>query len=112
MRLFDLIQSKYSENGWDGYEAAPINLQTMYAAIIFLELLPDRIEMPDIVPEPTGEIGFLWTKGKDVTFVVSVSPDTITFAGLLGSNKNHGETKFLNELPINIEKILLDYFRI
>ncbi len=108
-QLIDVFARCHGQ-GWDGYDASPIDYFSIYAASRFLDLLPDDIEIPDIVPEPTGEIGFLWSKGKHVTFVVSVNPDTITFAGLLPTSKNHGEAKFLNELPSAIEKILLDYF--
>jgi len=108
-KLMD-IYSICNENGWDGYDAISINYPTVYAATILLELLPDNIEIPDVVAEPTGEIGLLWSKGKDVTFVLSVNPNTIIFAGLLGASKTHGETKLLSKLPNNIEEILLDYF--
>ena len=104
------IQSRCDKSNWDGYLALPISQKTMLAAMVFLSLLPDYIEMPDIVPEPTGEIGFLWEKGEDITFLVSVNADTIVFVELFGSNKNHGERKFLYNLPPNIEKTLLDYF--
>lgn len=108
-QLMDVL-SRCNVQGWDGYDANPIDRFSIYAASRFLDLLPDNIEIPEIVPEPTGEIGFLWSKGKHVTFVISVNPDKIIFAGLLGASKNRGETKFLNELPHTIERILLDYF--
>ncbi len=106
------IQSRCDTNGWDGYEAIPISSKTLWAAIHFLTLLPDYIEMPDIVPEPTDEIGFLWEKREDITLLVSVSPETIVFVELFGSSKNHGELAFPSRLPTNIERMLLDYFRI
>ena len=104
------VYSRCIEENWDGYDAIAINRSAIYAALIFIELLPDGIRVPEIVPEPTGEIGFEWTNGKYATFVASVNPQIITFAGLFGSGKNHGEVKFLNTLPSIIEKILLDYF--
>lgn len=104
------VYSRCSEENWDGYGAIAINRSAIYAATIFIELLPDNIKIPEIVPEPAGEIGFEWVNGKYATFVASITPQTITFAGLFGSGKSHGEVKFLNELPSVIEKILLDYF--
>lgn len=104
------ICSRCKEENWDGYDARPINQNNFYAASILLDLLPDNVGIPDIIPEPTGEIGFEWSKGKDLIFVLSVNPDTITFAGVLGVNKFHGETKFTNELPENIKRMLFDYF--
>lgn len=71
------IQERCDTYGWDGYAATPISSKTRLLAISFLELLPDYIEIPDIVPEPTGEIGFLWEKEDDITFLVSVGNETI-----------------------------------
>lgn len=108
-KLMD-VYSKCHLEGWDGYDAKAIDRFSIYAASRFLDLLPDNIEVPDIIPESTGEVGFLWSKGKNITFAVSVNPNTITFAGLFGMNKNHGEFNFQNELPCPIEKVLSDYF--
>ncbi|WP_068470548.1 hypothetical protein [Candidatus Protochlamydia phocaeensis] len=104
------VYSRCCEENWDGYDAVAINRSAIYATSIFIELLPDGIKIPEIVPEPTGEIGFEWTNGKHAIFAVSVNSQTITFAGLFGSGKSHGEVKFLNVIPSIIEKILLDYF--
>lgn len=107
-QLLDLFFECQLE-GWDGYDANPINLHTLSSASRFIELLPNNIETPDIVPEPSGEVGFLWSR-KHLTFVISINPDQIIYAGVLASSKLHGEYKFLNELPPHLEQILLDYF--
>lgn len=104
------VQHDCKEDDWNGHGAIAITKETMFAALIFLDLLPNHIQAPDINAESTGRIGFLWEKGDDITFVVSVSSETIVFVELCGSSKNRGERRFLNRLPTNIEKTLLDYF--
>jgi len=103
------VQSVRTEAGWDGYDATPISRDTVSAATIFLVSLPDSIHVPEIVPDPAGEIAFVW-KSLHADFLVSVSPETLIFAGILESNKIHGELKFSEKIPSHIEKPLLDYF--
>jgi hypothetical protein len=108
----DLIEAyqNCNEQDWNGYDATPITAQTMLAGMTLLELLPDCM-MPEVVPEPTGKIGFLWEKSPSASFVIAVNSDSIAFAESIGSRKRHGETIFLSTLPDDIEKTLLDYFR-
>src|SRR5277367_2944030 len=49
-----------SEQGWNGYDAAPITRQTIIAGGTLLELLPDYMTPPEVIPEPTGKISFGW----------------------------------------------------
>ena len=104
------FQTRYGEVGWDGGDALPIGLHAVLESRIFVELLPDGLSTPDVLPESSGEIGFEWRSGSDIVFSVSVNPDSLVYAGLLGSEKSHGETKFLNEVPKKISDILSEYF--
>jgi len=59
--------------------------------------------MPEVVPEPSGEIGLEWSKGKDKVFVVSLSgKNEIVYAGLFGINKVHGVEYFGDAVPSTI----------
>ena len=93
-----------SEDGWDGYGALPIAQETYDEAVRFLNAMPSRLPMPEIVPEPNGDIGFEWTFGKNRTLVASVSgTNRITYAGLLGTgNKSHGTEVFDGSIPQTI----------
>ena len=94
-----------SNENWDGYGAQPISHYTYMEAIIFLTLIPPSVPMPEVVPEPAGEIAFEWYKGKGRVFVASVGgQNVIKYAGLFGeNNKAHGTESFHNgELPKNI----------
>jgi len=90
-----------SEDGWDGYGALPITQETYDEAVRFLNAMPSWLPMPEIVPEPNGDIGFEWTFGKNHTLVASVDgTNRITYAGLLGiGNKSHGTEVFDGSIP-------------
>lgn len=91
-----------SEEGWDGYDALPISEEAYLETRRLLESLPltSFIPMPEIIPEPTGEIGLEWSKGPDMVFVISVrGKNEIVYAGLFGRNKTHGIEYFSESLP-------------
>ncbi|VAX29660.1 hypothetical protein MNBD_NITROSPIRAE03-84 [hydrothermal vent metagenome] len=91
-----------SEEGWDGYDALPISEEAYLETRRLLESLPltSFIPMPEIIPEPTGDIGLEWSKGPDMVFVISVrGKNEIVYAGLFGRNKTHGIEYFSESLP-------------
>lgn len=99
-----------SIENWDGYGAQSISHDTYMEAIILLTLIPPSVPMPEVVPEPAGEIAFEWYKGKGRVFVASVGGrNVINYAGLFGgNNKAHGTESFHNgELP----KTIIDNIR-
>lgn len=112
-KLMDVLQ-KCASADWDGYHANPITFSSFCVASQFLYLLPNNIEIPTIVPENTGEIGFEWSKGKFFTFVISTHSSTtlkkITYTGILGTSKICGEMTVTNKLPCVIKTILFEYF--
>jgi hypothetical protein len=89
-----------SREGWDGYGAAAITDDAYEEAKTIINLLPSSIPMPDIVAEPTGDIGFEWRRGKGQIFIISVSgKHRINYAGILGGNKVQGTECFEETLP-------------
>jgi len=103
------VYEECSEANWDGYGAMPISRETYFEARKLLTMIPLSFQMPEILAEPDGEIGFEWYKDKDSVFVISVSGNNIiTYAGLFGtSNKTHGTECFADELP----RIILENIR-
>ena len=95
------IYLECSEAGWDGYDALPVTQETYDEAVRFLSALPSWLSMPEIVPEPDGDIGFEWNFGKNRLLVASVDgTNRITYAGLLGTgNKAHGTEVFDGSIP-------------
>jgi len=97
--------------GWDGYEAKPVSRTSAEGAERFINLLPDRIQLPEIYPEQDGYIAFEWHTDKDKIFSVTISDKLLIYAGIFSVNsKQHGEEKFLNEIPETIENILFKNF--
>lgn len=112
-KLKDEILDVYSERriaGWDGYNADPITNEFCGAAIKFVDLLPQCIAEPDVVAEPTGRIGFEWVVGRYKRLSISAANSSIEYAMIIGSRKRFGEEPFFDEIPNEIEKLLLDHF--
>ncbi len=106
-RLLTVLESLYevyercSDEGWDGYEARPVTEDAITEAANLILSLPSSIRMPEVLPEPTGEIALEWYKDKQHVFVVSVGGgDLITYAGLFGHDtKIHGTEHIDHPLP-------------
>jgi len=105
--LFE-VYKECSEVDWDGYGASAITKDAYEEARKIINLLPSSIIMPDIVAEPTGEIGLEWRKGRKQVFVISVSgKHRINYAGIFGGNKTHGTEYFEETLPA----IIIEHLR-
>ncbi|MFZ0255782.1 MAG: hypothetical protein WAN46_09070 [Gammaproteobacteria bacterium] len=97
----DEIYHECAESNWDGYGALPVAEPAYDEAVRFLAALPSWLPIPELVPEPSGEIGFEWNFGKNRVFAASVNgTNLITYAGLLGKgNKAHGTEVFDGSIP-------------
>jgi hypothetical protein len=100
--LFE-VYKECSKADWDGYGATAITTDTYEEAKRIIKLLPSSISMPEIVPEPSGEIGLEWRRGKRQIFVMSVrGRHKISYAGLFSGNTIHGSEYFDETLPVRI----------
>jgi len=94
------VYKKCSSAGWDGYGAVALTPDAYEEAKRIIDLLPSSIQMPEIVAEPTGEIGFEWRGRPGRIFVMAVNGrHRITYAGIFGGNKTHGSEHFEETLP-------------
>ena len=102
-----------SEANWDDDGAYPINEQTFLEAQMLLDQLPSELPLPEVLPEPTGNIAFEWYKGKRHIFVLSVDgKGIIEYAGLFGRHsKSYGAEYFSGQLPELIVSHILRLFR-
>lgn len=92
---------------WDGYGAHPTTEDAYEEAQKIIDSLPSSIPAPEIVAEPTGDIGFEWCRGTGQIFVISVSGrHRITYAGIFAGNKVHGSEYFEETLPLVIRQHL------
>lgn len=97
------IYNECFQSAWDGYDAAAISEDAYEEAKKIINLLPSAIPMPEIVAEPTGDIGFEWRRDKGQVFVISVGgKHRITYAGIFSGNKVHGSEYFEETLPLAI----------
>ncbi|MEJ2407237.1 MAG: hypothetical protein P8171_23745 [Candidatus Thiodiazotropha sp.] len=104
----EIISECYAED-WDGEHARPITQATYSEAIKFIENLPIGIPLPELIPEPEGDIGFEWNNGNKKVFAASVNgTGVITYAGYFAKNrKTHGVEDFNETIP----KVILDNIR-
>lgn len=88
-----------SEANWDGYGAKPVSVDSIHEAFKFCQMIPS-FPMPQMLAEPSGEIGLEWYKDKKMIFVISFNgKEMITYAGIFGSNKIHGTEYFSDSIP-------------
>ena len=105
------IRQTCSKEGWDGYDAEPVSHESAFCATQLINLLPEGIQIPSVVPEPTGDISLEWLKDHQKHFTLSVSGQTLVFTGIFGgSSKRYGEERFFRVLPQGALDILAGYF--
>ena len=102
------IYQDHSREIWDGEGAREITEEAYLEAREFLRLLPTTSPLPEVVPEPTGEIALEWYKSKGHLFIVRFSGrGIITYAGMFGEeNTLHGTERFEDFIPGTISQNL------
>jgi hypothetical protein len=100
-----------SDAGWDGYHASPINPFSAFQCIRLIELLPEGLLAPDIVPEPDGSIGLEWQNASNATLIVSIGEHQIDFAEIAeNKTRTTGVRSFSNEISQDVLDILARHF--
>ena len=102
---FELIEQQIAEvhatcghQGWDGYSALPIEAMTAQQAIRFALALPRNLPVPDVIPEPDGEIAFEWAGSGGRTISVSIGPTgKLAYAALLTERARQNGSEQLSE---------------
>ncbi|HAX99292.1 MAG TPA: hypothetical protein DCY12_10510 [Candidatus Atribacteria bacterium] len=103
----EAIFQECSQKNWDGYDASPISEETYLEAKKFIKMLCSLpFPLPEILPEPDGQIGFEWFKEKNNLFTISLTEkNLIYYAGIFGENgETCGKEKFTDSMP----KVILD----
>jgi hypothetical protein len=93
-----------SKVNWDQYGANPISMDALSEAYWFVSSLPSWLPNPEVIPEPSGEIGLEWSFGKDKIFVITIKGNnSIAYAGLLGAgNRIRGIESYSEAIPQSI----------
>ena len=104
------LQRECSTEGWDGRSAKLISNSALLAIIQLAELLPDGIQAPEPVAEPSGIMGIEWISDNGNRLLLTPKSNSLIFAGLLGQKTIHGTTNLSKELPDEITKYLFEFF--
>ena len=85
------------EDGWNGYDAKAIDERSLQLAIKFFYMLPETVNIPEIVPEPNGEVGLEW-EHNEKTFALSIDADgIINYSGIYDEDQSIYGTDRLEE---------------
>ncbi len=101
------VYKECSEGGWDGYGAHAITEGSYERArkliIMFAESFVN-LPMPDITPEPNGDIALEWHRESKGTFAFSMDDnEKLTYAGIFdSSNTAYGKESFNDFIPQSI----------
>jgi hypothetical protein len=99
----DEILRSCSQDNWDGYGANAISVDTYLEARKIIHMLNSaflNFPMPEITPEPDGNIGFEWNDNYGRTLLFSIDDNqTLTYAGIFGLNKAHGYETLNDFIP-------------
>lgn len=97
---------------WDGRDALPIPRAAIAEAEQLIALIPKHYPMPDIIPEPSGEVGFEWYIGPYRVLLLSIAGDGyINYAGLYGfKDADYGSKPLTGKLNKKIVTLLEDLF--
>ena len=105
------ISQSCEKQGWDGYDAEPISSESAMRAAQLIKLLPNSIQAPSVVPEPSGTISLEWRTDDQKDFSLGVSGQNLVYAGIFGgSSKAYGQERFSRDLPSTVLEILTSYF--
>jgi len=99
---------EYSQPDWDGFGARALTEDSYEEALRVIDALPSWLPTPEIVAEPTGEIGFTWHKERGKVFAFSVGgKHRIIYAGIFAGDKEHGSVYFEETMP----SVILQHLR-
>jgi hypothetical protein len=110
----DELAAVYQEcrvRDWDGFDAMPVEQDTLQNASVLLESLPLGIPSPSIGAEPDGHLTLEWHRSANRTLSVSVDAQgDLHYAALVGPNRRFGKEAFFGETPnVILELIQLVY---
>ena len=101
------VFSECSSEGWDGYGAAPVSIETFGYAFLLIESLPPGFPTPEIGADPDGHLNFEWYRDPRHLVSVSISPEgMLYYAALIGEDKKHDSVAFTGEIPKKICDII------
>lgn len=109
-RIWELYL-RCGEPGWDGGDADPVQADACRGAVRFVDLMPDGLKRPDVVPECDGELALEWESGADRIFSIGFDTEGINYAGFFGGRKKfRGQEEWGDVIPEEVATILVRHF--
>jgi hypothetical protein len=101
------IANECAAAGWDGAGAEPASQDAVARAVDLIRALPDGVALPELAPEPDGQISLDWIQSRNRLFSLSVGPGRrLAYAWLDGEDRGHAVAGFDGEGPGQHEAIL------
>ena len=100
LRALNTIERECAETNWDGYDGAAVQPLVVANVRRVLTLLPFGFPMPDLCPEPDGEVGLEWGTVPEHSLSLSIGCGTrVAYAWVHGAQRGHGVAT-LNEYRV------------
>lgn len=106
------LASECSTPGWDGYGADPISEEAELRAHYLIDVAPESIPPPMMIPSPEGEISLEWHVGRNRSLSVTPEADhSLIYAAILGPEQTrYGREPFSDSWPPPIVIMLREFF--
>lgn len=100
------IQQECSVADWDGYDAEPIDRNSVQHVCQFLGQMPSDITYPELSPEPAGDLTMVWRK-KGYHLIVGIDgAKQIAWGGTSPKGHIYGDAKYDAEIPEELLDLL------
>lgn len=104
------IKQNCTRNNWDNAGSAKVESQTVKYAQELIERMPNNLPLPEISPDPDGNINLEWYADKDFVFEISVDRNkNLYYAGRLPGQKISGREEFMGTFPEIVERHLRQF---
>ena len=96
-----------SVEGWNGYDARPMNPEAYMNARVFLESMPSTAPFPEISADPDGDVALDWSFSPGKALSVSIgATGRCTFAWMRGHRTYRGTDWLEDGVPASIANAL------
>ncbi len=100
------ILHECSKPDWDGYDAAPVDRNSVQHVLRFLHELPEDISYPELTPEPKGELAMEWNRnGYHIAVGISANGH-IAWGGTGPNSRIYGDATYDSCIPKELLNIL------
>jgi hypothetical protein len=98
------LRDSHSQANWGGENELPISDESIAASEKFLTLLPAEFQLPDVIPEPSGNISFEWRYAPFRSAIVSFSGEQrIEYSSVLSrTDAQFGYCTFHGLVPLEV----------